>query len=83
LPHISAKIYLTAPSQRRTWLEVAEFAADIYIDIYFSPPGWVEKSRIQTEFVHAQSAPTGRAKYMFATQDASSGEYSTNMSLHV
>jgi hypothetical protein len=86
LPHLSMKVYLTAASRRQTWLEAAEFTADTYLDVYYSPPGWVEKARAQAEFVHTQSGPTGRSMHMFEafnTDDALPREYLIKVLLRV
>jgi hypothetical protein len=65
LPLANVKVFLAATRNRQTWLEAAEFVTDAFLDVYSSPPGWVDKSRAQAEFIHAQSAPTGRAEHMF------------------
>jgi hypothetical protein len=65
LPSASVKLYLTAWNEQRSWVEAAELAGDTYLDIYSSPPGWLNLARAQSEFIQEQDILTGRAKRMF------------------
>ncbi|KAI1795480.1 hypothetical protein LXA43DRAFT_1178514 [Ganoderma leucocontextum] len=71
LPEATAKLLLASKQDRTRWLEAADVHFDADIDIYSSPPGWRESVRLQTEFVAAQDAITGRAKVLYMSEDPS------------
>jgi len=67
LPHASARVYLRTERERLSWMEAAEFLADVYLDIYSSAPGWRDRTHTQTEFIRAQDSLTDRAQWMFSS----------------
>jgi hypothetical protein len=78
IPQIYFKILITASSGRHSWLEAARFASDANLDIYSAPNGWRESGREQAEYIRAQDAVTGRAKFLF---DGASLKYDNGSSV--
>ncbi|KAF9475774.1 hypothetical protein BDN70DRAFT_996181 [Pholiota conissans] len=66
IPNILASILLTTVAERNTWLQAAELAFDMYLDIYSSPLGYRSITRDQLAFVEEQDKITNRAKTMFS-----------------
>lgn len=65
IPNLSANVLLTTIAERNTWLEAADVALDLYLDIYTSPTGHRLITRNQLAFIEEQDKLTNRAKTMF------------------
>lgn len=60
IPDINVKALLNASTERNTWLEAADIATDLYVDIYASPKGFKQHIEKQRAFVSEQDKVTGR-----------------------
>jgi hypothetical protein len=65
LPDVSVKVLLTGSPRPKAWLEAAEIASELYIDIHSSPYNREALTHAQLAFIEEQDSLTGRAKRVF------------------
>jgi hypothetical protein len=72
LPNAAIRLLLASNPRRTSWVEAMELLADVYIDAYSLPPGWMDTARMQRAFIQGQDTLTGRAKVLFDVHGSSS-----------
>lgn len=69
MPHLGVKVLLNASTERNAWLEAADIATDLYVDIYAAPKGFKEHIERQRAFVNEQDRLTDRVTRLLSRME--------------